>query len=356
LYANALTGNTQHLMNIINSDNLKQYLLIALIVVLGITLGKQLFEFFPGLLGAVTLYILMRQHFFKLTVIKSWKKWVTATVFIVGSMIVFVLPVILMIQVLLPKFSEFTSDPAKLSSMIDILSQKLRHISPMLAISPEQVNSLTQNLTASLPTVLSATLNMLTNAVLAFFLLYFMLVDGRKMEYTIQKYLPLQDSNIDDVWNATRVMVVSNAIGIPVLAACQAVVAMLGYWIFGVEAYILWGVLTGVFSLVPIIGTAVIWIPLCLYLFVTGESGAGFGLLMYSLLVTGSIDNILRFTMLKKLGDVHPIITALGIIVGIPLFGFMGFIFGPLLISYFLLLIKIYRVEFAPRNNAAEKQ
>ncbi|RYE22554.1 MAG: AI-2E family transporter [Sphingobacteriales bacterium] len=343
-------------MNFINSDNLKQYLLIALIVVLGITLGKQLFEFFPGLLGAVTLYILMRQYFFNLTVIKSWKKWVAATVFILGSMVVFVLPVILMIQVLLPRFSEFTSDPAKLTSMLDTLTQKLKHISPMLDISSAQISSLIQKLTASVPSVLGATLNMLTNAVLAFFILYFMLVDGRKMEYTIQKYLPLQDGNIDDIWNATRVMVVSNAIGIPLLAACQAVVAMLGYWIFGIDSFILWGVLTGVFSLVPIIGTAVIWIPLCLYLFVTGQSGNGIGLLFYSLLITGSVDNILRFTILKKLGDVHPIITALGIIVGIPLFGFMGFIFGPLLISYFLLLIKIYRVEFAPRNNAAEKK
>ncbi len=342
-------------MNIINSDNLKQYLLIALIVVLGITLGKQLYEFFPGLLGAVTLYILMRQYFFRLTVIKSWKKWVAATVFILGSIILFVVPVVIMIQILLPRLAEFTSDPAKLSSMLDVLTQKLKHISPMLDISPEQIDSLTQNITSSLPTVLSATLNMVTNAVLAFFILYFMLVDGRKMEYTIQKYLPLQDTNIDNVWNATRVMVVSNAIGIPVLAACQAVVAMLGYWIFGIESYILWGVLTGIFSLVPIIGTAVIWVPLCIYLFATGQSGAGAGLLFYSLLVTGSIDNILRFTILKKLGDVHPIITALGIIVGIPLFGFMGFIFGPLLISYFLLLIKIYRVEFAPRNNIAEK-
>ncbi len=342
-------------MNIINSDNLKQYLLIALIVVLGLTLGRQLYDFFPGLLGAVTLYILMRQYFFKLTVIKNWKKWVAATVFILGSIVVFVLPVVIMIQVLLPKLTEFTSNPEKLVSILDVLTQRLRRISPMLSISPQQISSFSQNITSSVPTVLSATLNMLTNAVLAFFILYFMLVDGRKMEYTIQKYLPLQDRNIDDVWNATRVMVVSNAIGIPVLAACQAIVAMLGYRIFGIESYILWGVLTGIFSLVPIIGTAVVWVPLCIYLFATGENGAGVGLLFYSLLVTGSVDNILRFTILKKLGDVHPIITALGIIVGIPLFGFMGFIFGPLLLSYFLLLIKIYRIEFAPRNNVAEK-
>jgi predicted PurR-regulated permease PerM len=57
----------------------------------------------------------------------------------------------------------------------------------------------------------------------------------------------------------------------------------------------------------------------------------------------------MRFTLLRKLGDVHPVITVLGVMVGVPLFGFMGLIFGPLLLSYMLLLIRIYRVEFPGR-------
>jgi len=338
-------------MNILNSDNLKQYVLIGLIIALGIVLGKQLFAFFPGMLGALTLYILMREKFFKLTVIKSWKKWVTALLFILGAIIVFVLPFIGLIQVLLPRFTEFFSDTNKLNTILATFTRQLKSVVPMLNISEQQIQGFSEKITSSLPTMLGATMNMLTNALLAFFLLYFMLVDGRKMELTIQKYMPLKDTNIDEIWSATRTMVVSNAIGIPVLAACQALVAIVGYYFFGVESYVLWGILTGVFSLVPIVGTAVVWVPLCIYLYATGHSGEGTGLVFYSLLITGSVDNILRFTILKKLGDVHPIITALGIIVGVPIFGFMGFIFGPLLLSYLLLLIKIYRVEFSTRSN-----
>jgi predicted PurR-regulated permease PerM len=284
-------------------------------------------------------------------VIQSWKKWVTAAIFILGAIILFVLPVVLLVQILLPKFTAFFGDATQLNTILDTLTAKLRTIYPGFTISEAEIRSMVERMTSSVPTVLNATLNMLTNTVLAFFILYFMLVDGRKMEYNLQKYIPLKDSNIDEIWNATRVMVISNAIGIPILATCQAVVAMAGYYIFGVESYILWGVITGMFSLVPIIGTAVVWIPLCIYLFAINHTSQGVGLLIYSVLITGSVDNILRFTILKKLGDVHPIITALGIIVGIPIFGFMGFIFGPLLISYLLLLVKIYRVEFSPRNN-----
>ncbi|MCD6064079.1 MAG: family transporter [Flavipsychrobacter sp.] len=338
-------------MTFLNTDNLKQFLLIGLIITLGYTLGSELYIFFPGVLGAITLYILMRQKFFELTVIKNWKKWLTALLFILIAIVIFVLPIAAILQVLLPKFTGFLADESQLNTILETLSKKLRGISPRFAINEEQIRTMVQRATTSVPTVLNATLNMLTNAILAFFLLYYMLVDGRKMEYTVQKYIPLKDTNIDDIWEATRVMVVSNAIGIPVLAASQAIVSILGYYMFGIEEYVLWGVITGVFSLVPIIGTAVVWIPLCVYLYAIDRSGQGTGLLLYSLLITGSVDNILRFTILRRLGDIHPITTALGIMVGIPLFGFMGFIFGPMLISYFLLLVKIYRVEFSPRGS-----
>jgi predicted PurR-regulated permease PerM len=87
-------------------------------------------------------------------------------------------------------------------------------------------------------------------------------------------------------------------------------------------------------------------------MFAIGEVTMGLALVAYSAIITGGIDNVLRFTLLKKLGDVHPLITVLGVIVGLPLFGFMGLIFGPLMISYLLLLIKIYRVENSTRSTS----
>lgn len=333
-------------MSILNRENLKQYLLLSLIVVLTITIGKQLYTFFPGLLGAITLYILLRQYYFKLTVIRNWKKWLTAVLFIIGSIIVFALPLGFLIQVLIPRLTALLSN-GQLSSIIGTLTDKLHNLFPQLQIDQSHILNIAQKITTSAPIVLGETANMFANAILAFFLLYFMLVDGRKMEYTIMKYIPLRDKNIDNLWRETRVVVIASAIGIPLLAFCQTITAALGYYFFGINSYLLWAVLTGVCSLVPVVGTAVVWIPLSVYLIASGHTPQGLGLAVYSFLVTGTIDNVLRFTLLKKLGDVHPVITALGILVGVPLFGFMGFIFGPLLISYLLLLIKIYRIEFS---------
>ncbi len=329
-----------------NNDNMKRYLLAAVIIALAVTIGWQLFAFFPGLLGAVTLYIILRQYYFKLVVIKSWRKAWTAIGFILASIVVFVLPCVLLVNMVMPNVAGFFNNTEQLTGMVDTTLNKVKTIAPWLKLEQGQIMGMVQKVTTVIPAILGATANMLTNAVLAFFILYFMLTEGRKMEITVHKYIPLRDDSIDNLWEATRVMVISNAIGIPVLAICQAIVAIFGYWIFGLDSYVLLGIFTGLFSVVPVVGTAVIWVPVCFYLLGIGHTGECFGLVAYSLLITGTIDNLLRFTILRRLGDVHPIVTALGILVGIPIFGFMGFIFGPLLISYLLLMIKIYRSEF----------
>jgi len=94
-----------------------------------------------------------------------------------------------------------------------------------------------------------------------------------------------------------------------------------------------------------------IWLPLVIYQYMQGQSWQATGLLIYSLLVTGNVDYLARISLMKKIGDVHPLVTILGVIVGLGLFGFMGFIFGPLLLSYLILMVRIYSTEFVEHNN-----
>lgn len=337
-------------MRLLDTDNLKQIGLISLIVVLGLSILNEFSTFIPGVLGAATLYILMRHYFIFLVVKKKWKKWVAATVFIVAAVILFVIPIFFLFQAIMPKLNLVLNQTGQMQETLHLMAENLRKAGIPIASDEEQINRFVQNISSSVPAVLGATANMLTNTVLAFFFLYFMLVEGKQMEHSIKDFLPLKAINVDDIWNSTRVMVYANAIGIPILAASQGTVALIGYKLFGVESYVFWGVITGVFSIVPIVGCALVWVPLCMYLTIEGHTSQAIGLAIYSFILTGGIDNVLRFTILKKLGDVHPIVTTIGIIIGVPMFGFMGFIFGPLLVSYLLLLIKIYRVEFSRKK------
>jgi len=102
---------------------------------------------------------------------------------------------------------------------------------------------------------------------------------------------------------------------------------------------------------VPFVGTTLIWLPIALLAFARGDTSIGYWLLLWGAVVIGSMDNVIRFILQKYMADVHPLITVFGVIVGLNLFGFVGLIFGPLLLSLFLLLIRIYNDEFiSPRH------
>jgi predicted PurR-regulated permease PerM len=172
------------------------------------------------------------------------------------------------------------------------------------------------------------------------------LTNGRETEKFLRRFIPLKDENIDLLSNETRNMVKANAIGIPVLAIIQGLVATVGYWAFGIKDFGLWGFLTGICSMIPVVGTGIIWVPLTLYLYAIGKSTPALGLFIFAVVIITNVDYAARLTILKKLMNLHPLITIFGVIVGIGLFGFWGVIFGPLLISYFIILVKIYINEF----------
>lgn len=97
-----------------------------------------------------------------------------------------------------------------------------------------------------------------------------------------------------------------------------------------------WGVVTCVATIVPLLGTALVWLPLAAYLGLIGHWGAAVGLLAYGVVVITQVDNLARFVLQKRMADTHPLVTIFGVIIGLSLFGFMGVIFGPVLLSIFI--------------------
>jgi predicted PurR-regulated permease PerM len=187
-----------------------------------------------------------------------------------------------------------------------------------------------------------------------YFVLYFMLTEGRKMESTFYKWVPLKDENIIMLRHDMNKLVLSNAIGIPLIAVAQGIVGLIGYLIIGVPEPVFWFVITCITAMLPVVGAALAYIPLGLLSFANGEPVQGVIVLIFGLAIIGSVDNIFRFWLNKKLGDIHPLITVFGVIIGVNLFGFIGLIFGPILISLFLLMIKVYVNEFS-RNRAVKE-
>ena len=197
-----------------------------------------------------------------------------------------------------------------------------------------------------IPTFLNSSFTILGNLAMMFFMVFFMYTNGQGMENALKKLIPFQENNVRQLAFETNNMVRANALGIPLISLIQGITALIGYWIFGLSDFGLWGFLTGVFAFFPVVGTMIIYVPLVVYLYAQGTDWQATGLLLYNVLITGNVDYLARVTLMRKIGDVHPLVTILGVIVGLGLFGFMGFIFGPLLLSYLILLIRIYTSEF----------
>ena len=138
----------------------------------------------------------------------------------------------------------------------------------------------------------------------------------------------------------------SNAIGIPLLAIIQGGVAMIGYFIFGAPDALLLGFLTCFATVIPMVGTALVWFPVAVYMAVTGDWFNAIGLAAYGGIVVSQLDNLIRFILQKRMADIHPLITIFGVVIGLSLFGFMGVIFGPLLLSLFFLFVDMFKREY----------
>jgi predicted PurR-regulated permease PerM len=334
------------------SNRLRQIILLVVLIALGYLLVQELYIFLPGFLGAVTLYILSRGWFRYLTQIRKWNKNLTATLFMLAFLVVVGFPVYWIIQLMSPKINEVFSHSQELIQGIKSVSAQIREWTGQDLLTEENITELQRRIANFFPAFLNSTAMIVSNLAMLLFMYFFMLTNGKRMEDGLTYFLPLRDENIEILGRETISMVRANAIGIPLISFAQGVFALIGYWIFGVNEFVLWGFITGVFAFFPIVGTTIIWLPIVVFLFSQGNNGAGIGLTIWSLLVTGNVDYLARVTLMKKLGDVHPIVTVLGVIVGLSLFGFWGFIFGPLLISYFLLLFRIYTSEFGPLHDA----
>lgn len=194
--------------------------------------------------------------------------------------------------------------------------------------------------------ILGATVNTITTIFFMYFILYFMLVNGHAMEMQIYEYIPLKDENVNLLKKDVSNLVISNAIGIPVIALLQGIVGLIAYLILGVQDPWFWFFVTCITAMIPVVGAALAYIPVSIILFANNHTWQGITMLIYGFGVIGTVDNVFRFTLQRKIGNIHPLITIFGVIIGIQLFGFIGLIFGPLLISIFILLLKIYTNEF----------
>ena len=327
-----------------------KYSLIFLIILLGGVIIKELWTFVNGLLGAFTLFVLVRKQMVFLTEKKQLNKVVAAVLILLEIATVIILPIYLVSWVLIAKVQTINLD---LTGLVDVI----KHFDSLIQakfgynlFNVDNLTTLTSYLTKIVQMLINQASGFVITSVVMIFLLYFMLVGYKGIERYVYDLLPFNEDNRKDVTHEVYVMVKSNAIGIPLLAIIQGIVAYIGYLIFGVPSAFIFALLTCFSTIIPIVGTGLVWAPLVVYFMLNGNWFGAIGLAIYSGVILTNVDNVIRFILQKKLADTHPLITVFGVILGLNIFGFWGVIFGPLLLSLFFLLINIFKREYLDKD------
>lgn len=172
--------------------------------------------------------------------------------------------------------------------------------------------------------------------------LYYLLRDGAKLRQSFISISPLTQSDDDIVLNRLERAINSVIRGSLTVALIQGVLTSIGFTFFGVPHPVLWGVAAALSALIPGVGTSLVLIPGVAYLFIIGAAGAAAGLLLWSVLAVGLVDNLLGPRLVGKGMELHPLLVLLAVFGGLAFFGPAGIFLGPLSISLLFALFSIY--------------
>ncbi|MFH1279466.1 MAG: AI-2E family transporter [Candidatus Eisenbacteria bacterium] len=235
----------------------------------------------------------------------------------------------------------------------DLLLEKIPGIerlapyhAPILGKGAEMVGSLGTFLFNSLSATTKGTVAFLFKFFLFLYTMFFFLVDGGPILKKVLHYLPLAEKDerrmVDKFTSVTR----ATLKGTLVVGLLQGTLAGIAFWIVGIQGALFWGTVMTFLSIIPGIGTALVWAPAMVILFARGIVGSGVFLGLFCLLVVGMVDNLLRPRLVGRDTQMHDLLILFGTLGGLLLFGVLGFIVGPILAALFVTAWEIYGVVF----------
>ncbi len=247
---------------------------------------------------------------------------------------------------LLPKIVE--------DSFIGKYVKQAEEATKVFPIQPEDivgfVTSLIQNVSEFLVNQTSTFIKSLSVLAVHLFVfvlaVFFFLRDGDRVVDEFRGLIPLSKKYRDVLFEKLHDMSQGILYGIFVAAIAQGFLGGIGFALAGVENAAFWGTIMAFFSIVPYIGSTIIWVPAALILFITGHWVAGLFLVLWGIFVVGTVDNFVKPIVIGEKAQIHPLLSFLTILGGIFTMGLPGLIIAPYLLSIALTFLHIYKLEY----------
>lgn len=241
---------------------------------------------------------------------------------------------------------------------LDLLNPFFDKLNEALGISKAdvftQVGEMVRRVSNLLYSNLAGLLRGITNLVIDFFFMlivaFYLFIDGRRAADRLLSLSPMPSSLNNQIKDEVLSTMRATLTGTVVLSLLQGILGGIGFWIFGVPNSPFWGTVMVFSSVVPIFGTAVVWLPGGIFLLLSGMTGAGVGVMAWCLISALICDNLIRPKLLGNVTHLHPLMVFFAVLGGLLLFGVVGLVLGPMVLALMLSLLEVYRLHFVPNE------
>lgn len=319
---------------------------LGLIGIIGAFLLITSLHILTALLSAAILYILFKPLFLYLVYKKHVNKSVSSILVISLSFLVIVLPLSGLSILVINKLTSFQEHP----EIITEITTKLQHFTGSQFDLKDTLNKSISDLSkwalGAFSIFINGAVNLFISLIVLYFTLYFMFKSHKNLEITSLKYLPFDKKNSLQFATELKKITYSNILGQGLIGICQGLIVAIGFLIFGIPDPFFWGIISIFVCFLPIVGAPIIFVPIGIIELSSGNTFGGIGILIWGGVLVTLVDNFLRSFISNKIADTHPLITIIGVIIGVPVFGLIGLVIGPFMISYFILLFKMYELNY----------
>jgi predicted PurR-regulated permease PerM len=314
-----------------------------LILVLGAAILLALAPFFSGLLGAAVLYVIFVRPYQRLE--RVLRPGLAAAITLIAAILVIALPLTWLVGIVIDQAPDSlrgvqnSSAFARIGQLrigtFDVGAEVAKASGTMVSWFSRQVFSFVGSAT-------SAALNL----VVAFFALYYMLRSGAGMWKVIRGYIPFSYNTADALRDRFFSVTEATLLGTVLVAVIQGGLVGMGFWIVSLPNPLFWGTVTAFASILPVLGSALVWLPAVAVLVLQGRYGAAVTMGVIGGVVASNIDNLIRPFVYRRVSNIHPMITLVGAFAGVKYVGLLGLLLGPLAIAYLFELLHFYREEY----------
>lgn len=313
--------------------------------------------FLPALTGALTLAVLFTpmQHWFE-SKLKHPSLSALISILLIGAIVV--VPAVLVGQTLVKqaaKGAELIETKVTLGEWRRSL-QALPRIAPILEKVEQQldlpttVKDITTWLSLTAGSIVKGSVFQVIGVILTFYLLFFFLRDGRAALESIRSLSPLSKTEINQLFSRVHDTIFATIYGTLAVSAVQGVLGGLMFWALGLSAPLLWGVVMALLAVVPVLGAFIVWVPTVAFLALEGSWGKALILMLWGILVVGTIDNLLRPIMVGNRLKLHTVLAFISMVGGLILFGASGLILGPVVLTITMVLLEILTLRSATNS------